>query len=166
VSVVKEGREQGRLTYLVRGSGRVTWLVVRHLGNGEACLHWISAACRAGANPEIALHLALGTRRKGKRARPGCADVTIAQLQKGEFGPNDFPRGVYAVLRSGLSNHDLVQLRGGSNQPEPSWAMEPEPLWQDVDGDHVEQWRPRGVIEAPDGGVDYLILPARSSSEL
>jgi|GEM_PF-4822959 hypothetical protein len=137
MNVTETVREPGRFSYLVRGRGRATWLVVRHLGNDDLCLHWISTSCKKTANPEIALRLAMGTRIRGKRARPGRAEVTIAEIRRGSLNHDDFPKNVIAVLRDGLSNHELLKLISESDRPVPAWATEPKPLWQETDEDYI-----------------------------
>lgn len=163
MTLVEEIRERGRLAYLVHQRGRATWLVLRHLGNGNLCLHWISTRCSAEANPQVALRLSLGTRRPGKRARPRCAEVTVARLANGEFCPDVFPNAVKAILR-GVSNHALVELCAGSNRPEPDWATEPEPLWSESDDECVVHWRQVGVAEAIDGSGYHVILSPSSDA--
>lgn len=163
MEVIETIRKPGQLAYLARGRRRVTWMVVRHLGDGDLCLHWISASCGETANPEIALRLALGTRRPGKRARPGSVEVTVAQIRNGLLNPDDFPRGVGAVLRGGFSSHALFELCSGCNQPEPDWSNEPEPLWLKADEDYLGHWHSPAPIDASDGSGHYVIFPARSS---
>ena len=168
MSVTEEARERGRLAYLVRGRGRghgrATRLVVGRFGDDDLCLHWMSARCRAGGNPDIALRLAWGTRALGRRARPGRAWLALFQTQDGGAGREDLPVGVRAALRGGLSNHALILLRAACDRPEPTWAGEPEPLRREPDDDQLEHRRSTGIGATLDGGVHYGILPTRSSS--
>ncbi|SFB14857.1 hypothetical protein SAMN05421688_3245 [Poseidonocella pacifica] len=144
--VIEKELQRGQLSFLIRGTGRVTLLVMRHLGDDDLCMHWISAPCRASANPRLALRLALGTRRVGKRARPQMAIVTVSQIQKGELGPEDLPKAVFSALACGFSHHQLIEIRAARDWPAPDWAVEPEQIFEPEGDDRIGHWRSENVV--------------------